>query len=160
MNIRKLKNDERDFLGEMLYEAIFIPEGHKGFSKDIIKEYPLSKYIDNWGKDEYDIAFVIEIDNQLVGAIWGRLFTQENKGFGFVDNNTPELSMAVKPEFRNKGIGTDMMKVIVSYYKNLGIKYLSLSVDKANKALRLYQRLGYEIIDETETSYTMRKKIK
>ncbi len=159
MNIRKIKNDEIVFLAEMLYEAIFIPEGHASLPKDIIKDKSLSKYIDNWGKDKYDIALVAEINNQLVGAIWGRLLNAENKGYGFVDHHTPELSMAVKSEFRNRGIGTILLKTIVSEYKSLGIEYLSLSVDKANSAAKLYQRLGYSIVAATETSWTMRKRI-
>lgn len=160
MNIRKIKTHETDFLADMLYEAIFIPEGQDALPKDIIRDNSLSKYIDNWGKDQLDIAYVAEIDNQLVGAIWGRLFREENQGFGFIDDKTPELSMAVKPDYRNKGVGTNMIKVIASEYKRIGVKYLSLSVDKANDASRLYQRLRCEITNETETSLTMRKALK
>ena len=101
MTIRKIKANELNFLADMLYEALFVPEGHEPFPKEIIHDRSLSKYIDNWGKDKYDIAFVVEVDHQLVGAIWGRLLTQENKGYGFVDNNTPELSLAVKSGYRN-----------------------------------------------------------
>ncbi len=143
----------------MLYEALFIPEGHAPFPKEIIHDRSLSKYIDNWGKDKYDIAFVVEIDRQLVGAIWGRLLTQENKGYGFVDNNTPELSLAVKSRHRNKGMGTELMRTIASEYKKIGIDQLSLSVDMANPASNLYKKLGYKIVEETETSWTMKKEI-
>ncbi len=143
----------------MLYEALFVPEGHEPFPKEIIHDRSLSKYIDNWGKDKYDIAFVVEIDRQLVGAIWGRLLTQENKGYGFVDNNTPELSIAVKSGYRNKGIGTELMRTIASEYKKIGVDQLSLSVDMANPASNLYKRLRYKIVEETETSWTMKKEI-
>ncbi|MDY6786474.1 MAG: GNAT family N-acetyltransferase [Cyanobacteriota bacterium] len=160
MNLRRIKDGETNFLADMLYEAIFIPEGYEALPRDVIKDTSLSKYIDNWGKDSYDIALVVEVDNQLIGAIWGRLLTKENKGFGYVDDNTPELSMAVKPEYRNKGIGTELIKSIASEYQKIGVDYLSLSVDKANNALNLYKRLGYEIVKETETSWTMRNRIK
>lgn len=145
---------------DMLYEAIFIPEGQDSLPKEVIKEKSLSKYIENWGKDKFDIALVMEINHQLVGAIWGRLLTDENKGFGHVDDSTPELGMAVKPAYRNQGIGTQLIKEITSEYQKIGVDYLSLSVDKANSASNLYKRLGFEIVAETETSWTMRKGIK
>ncbi|MCG8373188.1 MAG: GNAT family N-acetyltransferase [Balneolales bacterium] len=159
MTIRALKPSEAIFLADMLYEAIFIPEGHDPLPKEIIKDKSLSNYIDNWGKDKFDIALVVEVDNQLVGAIWGRLFLDENKGFGYVDDNTPEISMAVKYEYRNQGIGTKLFKKIAAEYQKLGVHYLSLSVDKANNASNLYKRLGFEITEETETSWTMKKRI-
>ncbi|PID57462.1 MAG: GNAT family N-acetyltransferase [Ignavibacteriae bacterium] len=160
MTIRALKPSESDFLADMLYEAIFIPEGHDPLPKEVIKDKSLSKYIDNWEKDKFDIALVMEVNNQLVGAIWGRLLTNENKGFGYVDDNTPELSTAVKNEYRNQGIGTKLIKAINTEYKKIGVEFLSLSVDKANNASNLYKRLGFEIVEETETSWTMKKKIK
>ena len=160
MEIRKLKAAEADFLKEMLYEAIFIPEGHEPLPKSILEDESLSKYFINWGKDVYDIALVAETENNLIGAIWGRLFDEENQGFGFVDAQTPELSMAIKPNFRSKGIGTKLMEAIAVLYKNIGVKQLSLSVDKVNRASELYTRLGCQITGETETSWTMVKSLR
>lgn len=159
MTIRKLNLTEADFLADMLYEAIFIPAGQPPLPKSVITDKSLSKYIENWGKDKFDIALVVEVDHQLIGAIWGRLLTRENKGFGYVDDNTPELSMAVQPEYRNQGIGTELIRAIASEYEKMGVEYLSLSVDKANQASHLYKRLGCEIVGETETSWTMKKRI-
>ncbi len=160
MTIRKLMITESDFLADMLYEAIFIPEGHDPLPREVIKDKSLYKYVDKWGKDKFDIALIMESNNQLVGAIWGRLLTRENKGFGYLDDKTPELSMAVKNEYRNQGIGTKLIKAITSEYQKIGVDYLSLSVDKANNASNLYKRLGFEIVEETETSWTMKKGIK
>ncbi|MEO1053086.1 MAG: GNAT family N-acetyltransferase [Bacteroidota bacterium] len=159
MKIRPLKPSESDFLADMLYEAIFIPEGHDPLPREVIKDKSLSKYIENWRKDNFDIALVMEVNNQPVGVIWGRLLTGESKGFGYVDDKTPELSMAVKDEYRNQGIGTKLIKAIASEYQKIGVEYLSLSVDKANNAANLYKRLGCEIIEETETAWTMKKRI-
>ncbi len=158
-DIRALKSSESDFLADMLYEAIFIPEGHALLPKEIIKNPSLSKYIENWGKDKFDIALVVEVENKLVGAIWGRLFANENKGYGYVDNETPELSMAIKDKYRNQGLGTKLINTIIIEYDKVGVKFVSLSVNKANKALNLYKRIGFETVEETETSLTMRKRI-
>ena len=159
MTVRALKQAESGFLADMLYEAIFIPEGHSPLPKEVIKDPSLSKYIANWGKDKFDIAWVAEADHQLVGAVCGRLFTSEHKGFGYLGDRIPELSMAVKKEYRNQGIGTSLMNAIASEYLEFGVAYLSLSVDKANPAVNLYKRLGYEIAGETVTSLTMKKRL-
>lgn len=159
MPIKKLKKAESDFLADMLYEAIFIPEGHGPLPKEVIKDKPLSKYIENWGKDKFDIALVMERNNQRVGAIWGRLLTNGDRGFGYVNDRTPELSMAVIKEYRNQGIGTELMKAIASEYQKIGVEYLSLSVDKANNASNLYRRLGFKTVEETDTAWTMKKRI-
>lgn len=160
MKIRELKDSEAYFLEDMLYAAIFVPEGHEAPPRSIIKEKSLSRYVSNWGKVKYDVAFVAEVDNELVGAVWGRLLTEENKGFGFVDNETPELGMAVKAGFRNQGIGTKLITTIIAQYQKIGVNHLSLSVDSANNAANLYQRLGFRIVQATETSWTMKKEIK
>lgn len=160
MMIRKLKKSEADFLADMLYEAIFIPEGNDPLPREVIKDKSLYKYIENWGKDLFEIAMIVEIDKQLVGAIWGRLLTKVNKGFGYVNDNTPELSMAVKNEYRNQGIGTELINAFESEYKKIGVDNQSLSVDKANDATKLYTRLGFEILKETDTSWTMKKRLR
>lgn len=67
--------------------------------------------------------------------------------------------MAVIAEYRNQGIGTRLMKAIASEYLKLGVEYLSLSVDKANPAVNLYQRMGYETVEEAATSLTMRRRL-
>ncbi len=157
MKIRKIKNNELDFLSEMLYLALFVPKGEKPLPKEIIKIESINKYVKNWNKDKYDIALVVETENQLVGAIWGRMFDENNKGFGFVDNGIPELSMSIKPEFQNKGIGVKMLYTIFSSYLKVGIKEVSLSVDKENYAYRLYKKVGFEVVEEAKTTFIMKR---
>lgn len=152
---RPLELEERNFLSEMLYEAIFIPQWHEKPSKSIIQDPSLAKYIEGWPKDEFDKAFVAEIDGNLIGAIWGRKFDKFNRGFGYVDDEIPELSMALKPSFRNQGIGSQLLILIINSYKGLNVDSLSLSVDKANPANRLYKKHGFQIVKENETAFTM-----
>ncbi|WKN43046.1 GNAT family N-acetyltransferase [Tunicatimonas pelagia] len=160
VTIRKLRDGEQAFLAEMLYEALFVPEGHDKFPQEIIQDPTLAKYIVNWGTDALDIALVAEEDGELIGAIWGRRFTRDNAGFGFVDEETPELSVAVKEAWRGKGIGTKLVQEIGKAYREVGVKALSLSVDKKNQAYELYKKMGFEIVNmvaDTETSVVMKK---
>ncbi|MEM1324675.1 MAG: GNAT family N-acetyltransferase [Bacteroidota bacterium] len=162
MNIkyRFIRENEYPFLKEMLYEALFVPPSQPKFPASIIEVPEIAKYINSWEQGKSDIAIVAVHDDELLGAVWGRKFEESNKGYGFVDEATPEISMAVKPEFRNKGIGTSLLNQIESEFAKIGIITLSLSVNKLNPAKQLYERCGYEIFQEEETAVTMMKEIR
>lgn len=157
MKIRKIKPEEISFLQEMLYEAIFVEKGQEKLPQSIIKEPSLWSYIDRFGNQHLDLCFVVEKEEKLVGAVWGRLFPKEQKGYGYVNDEIPELSIAIKEEERGKQWGTKLMNSIMEEYNMLGVEALSLSVDKKNKAFQLYQKLGFKIHSETDKSVTMKK---
>lgn len=73
------------------------------------------------------------------------------------DNNIFEIgNICVKPEYQNKGIGTAVLKEILFEHKGQNIK---LQVFKINEnAIKLYEKMGFEKTDETETHYIMIKK--
>lgn len=156
MNIREIQPSEIKFLEEMLYEAIYIREGLEPLPRSVIYKPEIHKYIKDWGRP-FDIALAGLMNNFLVGAVWGRVFKSTDKSYGFIDEETPEISIAVINEYRNKGMGTILIKDISKAYKKIGIKTLSLSVDKENKAVNLYLRTGFEITAENGTAWTMRK---
>ena len=160
MIIREIKNNEISFLKEMLYLALYVPEGQTPFPKTVLENPEISKYIDNWGIYQDDIAIVAEFGGELVGAIWGRIFKIPTIGYGFVDENTPEISMAIKGNFRSQGIGTKLIEEISNSYLNRGINSISLSVDKRNRAKLLYERTGFEFAKDTGTAVIMKKKLK
>jgi ribosomal protein S18 acetylase RimI-like enzyme len=87
-----------------------------------------------------------------------RLFTQQNPGWGFVDEHTPELSMAVLPQYRNLGIGTALLQHIIDATRT-DYDALSLSVDPRNPAVHLYTRYGFVPCGESGTSITMIRRL-
>ena len=155
-DIREIRRDEYEFLREMLYEAIYFDEENSRLPRSITFEPHLSKYVNDFGRPG-DFAFGLVIDNQLVGAIWSRLFSEEDKGYGFVDSETPELSMAIIENYRNKGLGGQLLEKLFEELRSSGFQRVSLSVDKRNRAVDLYQRCGFETIAEAGTAYTMVK---
>ena len=136
VNIRELKNDEISHLDNFLYDAIFIPQGQKKPDKEIIKLPELSGYIKDFGK-ETDQCLVAELNGELIGAIWTRIFSEDEKGFGFIDSKTPELSMSVVENYRKKGIGTKMLKALFDKLTLQDYDQVSLSVDKSNYAYNI-----------------------
>jgi len=154
-----IKKSEHYFLEAMLYEALFVPEGQPKFPKSIIHRPEIYKYIRDWNQNKFDIAIVAKCESELIGAVWGRLFDAENQGNGFVDAETPEISMAIQSEFRGRGIGTELLQQIEKAYLEIGVKQLSLSVDKRNRARVLYERNGYEFFTDLETAVTLLKQM-
>jgi ribosomal protein S18 acetylase RimI-like enzyme len=141
--VREIAPGEVSFLEEMLYQAIFTPEGSPKPSKSIIFEPFLHHYIRDFGQ-KHDVCLVAEYENKLIGAIWSRLFSDEEKGYGYIDQETPELSMAVDLSHRNSGVGNVLLREILEKLSVLGYKQVSLSVDVPNYARQFYQNNGFK----------------
>jgi ribosomal protein S18 acetylase RimI-like enzyme len=152
--IRPIENTDFQFLRESLYECIYTPEGKDRPSREILDSPELAKYIENWGQrgDEGFIAFE-EGDRQPIGAAWYRLFPESNKGYGYVSDDTPELSIAVMPPYRGRGVGKSLMHQLIEQARASGYPQLSLSVDPDNPAVKLYQKLGFKPIGISGTSW-------
>ncbi|MER2040324.1 GNAT family N-acetyltransferase [Desemzia incerta] len=144
-SIKSFEMKNLPFLWKMLHQSIYVPEGQPAPSLDILKEPAIIKYLSYWGK-EHDYALVaVDEKDHPIGAVWIRLFDQENTGYGFVDNNTPELGMAIESSYRGLGVGKDLLSRMMDLAKDLGYSAISLSVDPRNKnALRLYESSGFK----------------
>jgi ribosomal protein S18 acetylase RimI-like enzyme len=146
-------------LEDFLYEAIFTPEGMAPLPRDVIHRPELYHYIMDFGK-QGDVCCVCEDGGRIVGAAWSRILdAPNNKGYGNVGAGIPELSVSVLSESRGRGIGTELLKRLHAALAELGYERISLSVQKANPALRLYARMGYSVVKEQETDYIMAKRL-
>lgn len=157
--IRQILPDEIYFLEDMLYQAIFIPEGVRNLPKEIIYNPELYCYISDFGR-EGDICFVAESEGELIGAAWSRLFNANSKGYGWINENTPEISMAVVEKYRNLGVGYQLLKALTDEMKSQGFESVSLSVDLANYAYPFYKKFGFIDYELTESSSLMIKNLK
>ncbi|TMK14523.1 MAG: GNAT family N-acetyltransferase [Actinobacteria bacterium] len=90
-----------------------------------------------------------------VGAAWYRLFTAEEPGYGFVDDKIPELSIAVVPLHRRKGIGEALLRSCMVQAREEGFQALSLSVAVHNRSRMMYQKAGFEKVEESGGNWTM-----
>jgi ribosomal protein S18 acetylase RimI-like enzyme len=137
------------FLRDMLRHAFYWPEIDPESG-----ERPVWRYVQNWGRP--GDAAVIAIDAGFpVGAAWYRLFPRNEPGYGFVDESTPELAIAVVPSRRGQGIGKELLEGLLQRAREEGFRALSLSVAKDNPAVSLYQRYGFRKVAESDRSYTM-----
>ncbi len=143
MVIRDLANGEAAFLEEMLYTALAWRPGVELPPKEWVLEHAqVIVFHRDWGRAG-DTALVAEEDGRPVGAAWYRFFTEAEHGEGYVDEQTPELAIAVVGGFRGRGIGRRLMDEIHARARADGHTRISLSVDAENPAKRLYAALGY-----------------
>lgn len=92
-----------------------------------------------------------DFDGKVVGAVWTRIIND----YGHVDDTTPSLSISLLKEYRNLGIGTELMKQILLTLKEKKYKQVSLSVQKINYAVNMYKKVGFEIVRENKEDYVM-----
>ena len=150
-NIRTILESEESLLQDFLYEAVFVPEGVPAPPKSIINQPELQVYTADFGKKKDDIGLIAEVDKKAVGAVWVRIMND----YGHIDNDTPSFAISLYKDYRGLGIGTALMKEMLRILKDRGYKQASLAVQKANYAVKMYQKTGFEIVEENEEEYIM-----
>ena len=150
-SIREMRKEEYSLLSDFLYEAIYIPDGTAAPPKSVITCPELQVYIADFGNSKHDKALIVEVDGNIVGAIWARIMND----YGHIDKNTPSLAMSVLKGYREMGIGTSLLTQMLSTEKAAGYAKLSLSVQKDNYAVRMYKKAGFNTVDENNEEYIM-----
>lgn len=154
VEIRPLREEEYPLVAMFLYDAIFIPPGSSTPPISVVNEPVLRPYWEHFGTCG-DLCLVAESGGQLVGAVW----TRQIHGCGFVDEKTPELSISVKQPWRGKGLGTALLVAMLELLKKNGYEQLSLSVQKTNPAVRLYERLGFQKYSKQAEDFILLKRL-
>ena len=138
------------FLRDMLHHAYYWKERRPDAGPG-----PVQLYVKAWGRPG-DTAVIALLDGFPVGAAWYRLFRGTKHGYGFVDEKTPELAIAVVPNARGKGVGSALLDALLDRARSNGYPAVSLSVDKRNSsAIHVYEQHGFARRSENEDSVTM-----
>ncbi len=149
--IRNIHPEEYGLLREFLYQAIYLPEGTQPPPRSVVELPELQVYVTGFGTRPGDHCLVAEAEEKVVGAAWCRIM----EDYGHIDNDTPSLAISLLPEYRGLGIGTQLLNSLLLSLQENGYLRASLSVQKENPALRLYQRTGFRIAAEKDTEYLM-----
>ena len=139
----------------MLYQAIYVEAGSPAVPREILRQPDIAKYVAAWGRNgDMGLVAVEAETGQPIGAIWLRLFNANNAGYGYVADDIPELGIAVLPEYRGQGVGTQLLDDLLTLARS---RYaaVSLSVDPHNRAKGLYERFGFKSVGMNGTSVVM-----
>ncbi len=158
--IKPLSSDYEAFMWKLLYDNIFVARDNGSADRELEDLPTLKKYIENWGKERGDLGYVaIDQDNQPVGAVWTRVFDEDDETWGFVDDQTPELNIATIETFRSKGAGSALLKEMIDLLRAYQHSAVSLSVHPDNRCISLYKRFGFTVYETHNNALTMKKDI-
>jgi ribosomal protein S18 acetylase RimI-like enzyme len=155
LELRSLGYADVEVLRAMLYEAAFWrPDGERPPLEQALASPDLAHYAAGWGRAG-DLGLVADVQAEPVGAAWLRRFAARDPGYGFVDEDTPELGIGVAEAWRGRGVGTALLTGLLERTRADGTHRVSLSVEVDNPSRRLYERAGFEIVEHTEGAVTM-----
>jgi ribosomal protein S18 acetylase RimI-like enzyme len=156
--IRPLVAADQLFLWEMLYQSLYVAGGDAPFERSILEQPEIARYAAEWGRADDCGLVAVDGKNLPLGAIWLRLLVGAEKGYGYIDERTPELAMAVLPAYRGQGIGSSLLTRLIALAGD-SYEQICLSVAAENPALRLYERFGFETVKTCGATPTMRKRL-
>lgn len=158
VSLRPLAIGDQAFLHEMLREADnwrLPPDAPRPPMTEVLADPHVRLYVEDWGRPGDD-GVVAEVAGTPAGACWLRLFTEESHGWGFVGPDVPELSIAVAPQHRERGIGGRLLAAAVTRAEQSGHPAVSLAVMPDNhRAHRLYLRAGFRRVAIVDGSAVM-----
>lgn len=151
ITLREIRESEYGLLKDFLYEAIFIPEGVEPPAKEIVEQPELKLYYEDFGTGKADRCVVADDDGRVIGAAWTRIMND----YGHVDDDTPSFAISLYKEYRGRGIGTELMRKMLELLRKDGYGKASLAVQKANYAVKMYEKTGFRTVDQNCEEYIM-----
>jgi GNAT superfamily N-acetyltransferase len=155
--LRAANADDAEHVRWALYTALAWNPERPLPPPEITLEHPeAARYHRGWGRPG-DLGVIATEHDQTVGVAYCRLFTDGDHGHGYVDDRTPEVAVAVRDGHRGRGLGARLLETLAEAARDASFERLSLSVDAANPARRLYERLGYSelAVDEDGVRMTL-----
>lgn len=154
--IRWVTSEDRALLDHFLRLAVFVPQGEPEPDDSIVTEPGLRAYVEDFGRRAGDRGVIATRNGDTVGAAWARVFPDGTEVYGRLDDQTPVLAMAVEAGSRGNGIGTLMLRSLMSQLADDGYECLSLSVQSDNSvAVALYTSHGFEVVDQSDGELVM-----
>lgn len=133
------------FLRDMLRHAY-----HWRIAQD--PDLPVFRYVQNWGR-RGDAGVIAFSGPNVFGAAWYRLFPANAPGFGFVDEETPEVTIAVVPSQRGHGTGGELLEALLEQARADGFSRISLSAEPGQTGF--YEKHGFKELSRENRTVTM-----
>lgn len=154
---RKLREIEYDRLPIFMYNAVIQPDDEL-LSTDVVYEDQYHKYIKDFGR-EGDFALACDDDGRVSGIVWTRLFKEEDESFGFVDEETPELTLSVLAGYNEQAIGKELLELLFNELKIRGYEKVSVSIAEDNDIFDVYELVGFKVDEYAKPRLDKRVKL-
>lgn len=153
--IRAATGADELFLREMQYQALYVAPGEDSFPEAIVDEPNIARYYVGFGGQIGDVGRVAVASSgdpagEPIGAAWVRRSTSDDPSYGYIDDDTPELGIAVTGGRRGAGVGSALLDDLLGV-----LPRCCLSVDSRNPAVRLYERSGFDVVRRDGMSLLM-----
>src|SRR5689334_21918353 len=147
--LRPLAAADESILWEMLYLGLRSGKG-EALPREIVQRPEYARYVQSWGQlgDTGFIAHGKESGAPL-GAVWLREPASKEAA--------PELAFVVRPDYRHHGIGASLLTQLMRAKPNLSSIALRMAAN--SPAVRLFERFGFEIADQSGPPIVMRRAI-
>jgi ribosomal-protein-alanine N-acetyltransferase len=144
----------------MLFEAAFWRPGSAPPTlEEGLSQPALANLLKAWGRHG-DAAVIAESAARLpLGAAWYRLWSDRTHSYGYISAGIPELAIAVAAGHRGRGIGSRLLRELKATAARQGFEWLSLSVERDNRALHLYERHDFVRVRLAGNAWTMRARV-
>ena len=156
--VRALGPADQSRLWDFLHLSLWDPPPAPLRPREILEHPQVRIYAADWGL-RGDVGVVGELagEPEPVGACWMRLLRGE--GLAYVDDETPQLGIALLPRFRGRGFGRRLMQAALAAARSHGYRQVALTVHPGNPAIALYESCGFEKADLRRTYHLMVAKL-
>ncbi len=156
LSIREGHANDLPFLRQMLMQAYHWNHvGPLPPADEFLSQPNIMERLEDWRPADGDRAVIAEVEGKPIGAAWYRFGTEDNHAYGYINPQTPELGIGVLPDHRSQGVGRPLINALIDRARQEQVQALSLSVDPANYALKLYESVGFTLVGLEGTSLTM-----
>ena len=153
IRFRTLTAEDQNKLWHWLHVALWDPPPAGLRPIEVLQHPAVRIYAEGWGRPT-DVGVVAEVDGHDAGACWVRLLPV-GVGLASLDAETPQLGIALEPEFQHRGYGHLLMLESMQAARRAGYKRLSLTVHPENPARFMYERCGFQKVDARNSYHLM-----
>lgn len=145
LRFRSLVAADQQQLWHWLHVALWDPPPAGLRPIEVLEVPGVRIYAQDWGRAG-DVGVVAQVDGLDAGACWMRLLPP-GVGLASIDAQTPQLGIALLPQYQHQGHGRPLMKAALQAARQAGHARVSLTVHPQNPAQRLYESCGFRRIE-------------
>ncbi len=154
-SFRPLATSDQAVLWDLLHVALWDPPPAGLRPREVLAHPGVRIYAEGWGREgDVGVAAVVAGEERPAGACWMRL-VPGGAGLAFVDDETPQLGIALFPAYQRRGLGRPLMEAALAAARAHGYRRVALTVHPENPAIALYERCGFARAGQRNTYHLM-----